>query len=140
MKENASRVCRCVVCRPHACAGVWCVGTHVCGGTRVQGHSGLLLSAGRAFLKRIKQFFLSDFIPLAAVPSKEPHLKYGGNYSQVGLHANAGDVSLILGSRRSPEEGNSNPLQYSCLGNPMDRGVWKSTVYGVTESPTRLSN
>ena len=40
------------------------------------------------------------------------------------LPANTGDADLIPGSRRSPGEGNGNPLQYSCLGNPMDRGVW----------------
>jgi len=38
---------------------------------------------------------------------------------------------LIPASRRSPGEGNGNPLQYSCLGNPMDRGVWQPTVHGV---------
>ena len=47
------------------------------------------------------------------------------------LLANAGDIrdlSLIPGLRRSPGEGNGNPLQYSCLGNPMDRGAWQATV------------
>ena len=44
----------------------------------------------------------------------------------------AGDVGLIPGSGRSPGEGNGNPLQYSCLGNPMDRGAWWATVHGVT--------
>ena len=38
--------------------------------------------------------------------------------------ANAGKAGLIPGLGRSPEEGNDNPLQYSCLGNPMDRGAW----------------
>ena len=38
----------------------------------------------------------------------------------------AGDLGWLPGSGRSPEEGNSNPLQYSCLGNPIDRGVWQS--------------
>ena len=52
---------------------------------------------------------------------------------------NAGDVGLIPGSGRSPGEGNSNPLQYSCLENPMDRGAWRATVHGVTQSWTRLS-
>ena len=42
-----------------------------------------------------------------------------------------GDPGLIPGFRRSPREGNSNPLQYSCLGNPMDRGGWWATVHGV---------
>ena len=37
------------------------------------------------------------------------------------------------GSRRSPGEGTGNPLQYSCLGNPLDRGTWQATVYGVTK-------
>ena len=37
-------------------------------------------------------------------------------------------------------EGNGNPLQYSCLGNPMDRGAWQATVHGVTKSQTQLSD
>ena len=43
----------------------------------------------------------------------------------------AGEVGLIPGSGRSPGEGNSNRLRYSCLGNPMDRGGWRATVYWV---------
>ena len=45
----------------------------------------------------------------------------------------AGDSGLIPGSERSPGVGNGNPLQYSCLRNPMDRGVWWATVHGVTK-------
>ena len=45
--------------------------------------------------------------------------------------ANAGDAAFIPGSGRSPGEGNENPLQYSCLGNPMERGAWGATVIGV---------
>ena len=59
------------------------------------------------------------------------------------LPANAGDardVGLIPGSRRSPGEGNGNPLQYSCLGNCMDRGAWWATVHRVAHSWTRLNN
>ena len=48
--------------------------------------------------------------------------------------ANAEDTGLIPGSVRSPGGGNGNPLQYSCLGNPMDRGVWWAAVRGVAES------
>ena len=48
------------------------------------------------------------------------------------LPANAGDTGLIPGLGRSPGERNSNPLLYSCLGNPMDSGAW-ITVHGVTE-------
>ena len=44
----------------------------------------------------------------------------------------AGDLSSIPGSGRSPGEGNDKPLQYSCLGNPMDRGAWRATVHRVT--------
>ena len=43
----------------------------------------------------------------------------------------AGDVRLIPGSRRTPRGGNGNPLQYSCLENPTDRGAWRATVHGV---------
>ena len=48
----------------------------------------------------------------------------------------AGDLGLIPGSGRSPGEGNSNPLQYACLENPMDRGAWRATVHGVTKTDT----
>ena len=47
---------------------------------------------------------------------------------------NAEDLDSIPKSGRSPEEGNGNPLQYSCLGNPMDRGAWWATVHGVAKS------
>ena len=45
----------------------------------------------------------------------------------------AGDTGSVPGSGRYTGEGNSNPLQYSCLGNPMDRGAWRATVHGVTK-------
>ena len=48
----------------------------------------------------------------------------------------AGDLGLIPGLGRSPGEGNDNPLQYLCLGNPMDRGGWQTTVQGFTKSQT----
>ena len=51
---------------------------------------------------------------------------------------NAGDQGLIPSLERSGE-GNGNPLQYSCLENPMDRGTWPATVHGVTKTRTRLS-
>ena len=47
-----------------------------------------------------------------------------------------GDSGSIPGSGRSPGQRNGNPLQYSCLGNPMDRGDWWATVHGVTKSQT----
>ena len=53
---------------------------------------------------------------------------------------NAGDPGLIPESGRSPGEGNGNPLQYSCLENPMDRGAWQATVHRVPKSRTQLSD
>ena len=53
---------------------------------------------------------------------------------------NAGDLALIPGLEWSPGEGNGNPLQYSCLENPMDRGAWQATVHGVSMSQTQLSD
>ena len=56
------------------------------------------------------------------------------------LPTSAGDVSSIPGSRRSSGEGNGNPLQYSWLGNPMDRGARWAIAHGVAKSQTKLSN
>ena len=52
----------------------------------------------------------------------------------------AGDLDSIPGSGRCPGGGNGNPLQYSCLENPMDGGAWEATVHGVAKSRTWLSN
>ena len=52
----------------------------------------------------------------------------------------AGDMGSIPGSGRSPGGGHGNPLQYSCLENPMDRGAWWATVHGVAKSQAQLSN
>ena len=49
------------------------------------------------------------------------------------LPANAGDMGSIPGCERSPGEGNGNTLQYSYLGNPINRGTWQATVHGVTK-------
>ena len=55
------------------------------------------------------------------------------------LPADAGDAGSIPGSGRSPGVGNGNPLLFSCLGKPMDRGVWQATVHEVAKSGTWLS-
>ena len=55
--------------------------------------------------------------------------------------ANAGDIrdmGSVPGSERSPGEGKGNPLQYSCLENPMDRGAWWATVHGTTKIQKEL--
>ena len=51
----------------------------------------------------------------------------------IGGTANVGEKGSIPGSGRSPREGNGNPLQYSCLGNPMDGGAWWVIVHGITK-------
>ena len=68
--------------------------------------------------------------------------QYGGSVVK-NLPANAGDTEdsgSIPRSGRSLGEGNGNPLQYSCLENPTDRGVWQAIVRGVTTSQKRLSD
>ena len=59
-----------------------------------------------------------------------------GGSAVENLHASVGDVRSIPGLGRSPatREGDGKPLQYSCLGNPVDRGAWQAAVHGVTES------
>ena len=59
----------------------------------------------------------------------------GGSDSKKSVR-NAGEPGLIPGLGRSPGEGNGNPVQYSCLENPMDTGAWWATVHGVTRSQT----
>ena len=49
------------------------------------------------------------------------------------LPAGVRDAGSVPGSGRSPREGNGNPLEYSCLGNPVDRGAWRATVHGVAK-------
>ena len=56
------------------------------------------------------------------------------------LAYNVGDLGSIPGLGRSSGEGNGNPLQYSCLENPMDGGAWWATVHGVGKSRTRLND
>ena len=65
---------------------------------------------------------------------------FSGGSVVKNMPANAGDSGLILGLGRSPRKGNGNPLQYSCLGNPTDRGTWRATLHGVTKELGILSN
>ena len=60
-------------------------------------------------------------------------LKLPGGSVVKNLPANAGEIGSILGSGRSRGEGNGNPLQYSCLRNPVVRGAWQATVQGVAK-------
>ena len=63
----------------------------------------------------------------------------GGSDEKASVY-NAGDLGSIPGSGRFSGEGNGNPLQYSCLENPMDGEAWSATVHGVTKSWTGLSD
>ena len=69
---------------------------------------------------------LSDFHTSLSVSCRFPRWLSGKEFT-----CNAGDVGSIPGSRKALGEGNGNPLQFSCLGNPMDRGAWWATVHGV---------
>ena len=73
----------------------------------------------------------------------EKFSKHPGIILKKNLPANAGGVrnaGSIPGSERSSGEGNGNPVQYSCLENSMDRGVWQATVRGITKNLTQLSD
>ena len=82
-------------------------------------------------------FFYIYNIAEALMSSNLNGLKVFPGGSEVKASArNAGDLGSIPGLGRSPGEGNGNPLQYSCLKNPMDGGAWWATVHGVTKSRT----
>ena len=83
--------------------------------------------------------FLIGLFILLLLGCKSPVGFPGGSVVK-NLPANAGDSYSISGWGRSPREGNVNPLQYSCLGNPSDRGNWQATAHGVAKSPIRLSD
>ena len=63
---------------------------------------------------------------------------FPGGSDRKEFACNARNSDLIPGSGRSPGEGNGNPVQYSCLENSMDRGLWQATVHGVTKSQTPI--
>ena len=66
--------------------------------------------------------------------------KFPGGSDSKEFACSAGDMGLISGMGRSPGEGNGNPLQYSCLENPMDRQARRATVHVVTKGRTQLRN
>ena len=79
---------------------------------------------------RLKRFSSSSNSTAAVHPG------FAGGSDGKESACNAGDPGSILGSGRSPGEGNGYPLQYSCLEIPMDRGAWQTTVHGVEKSQT----
>ena len=69
-----------------------------------------------------------------------PFIRFPGGSEVKASAWNVGDLGLIPGLGGSPGEGNGNPLQYSCLENPIDRGAWRATVHGVAKNWTRLND
>ena len=78
-------------------------------------------------------FFLSFFFFCVQKP-------FPGGSLVENSPANVGEAGWIPGWGRAPGAGNGNPLQYSCLGNPTDRGAWRATVHGVPKSQTPASS
>ena len=68
-----------------------------------------------------------------SIPPQTPHQGFLGGSVGKECACNIGDTGSIPGSGRSPGEGKGNPVQYSCLENPMDRGGWQATVHGLTK-------
>ena len=97
---------------------------------------------------KVKVFFFIKLqvIIICTSPMKQsacscvPFFVFPGGSEGKASACNAGNPGSIPWSGRSPGEGNGNPLQYSCLENPMDRGAWWATVPGVAKSQTRLSD
>ena len=67
------------------------------------------------------------------------HLGFPGGTDGKESACKEGDLGSVPGLGRSPGGGHGNPLQYSCLENPLDRGAWQATVRGVTRTQTQLS-
>ena len=89
------------------------------------------LRSNEAYILTFMGYWEGKILPLYVTLLKLPGLSGGSAVKY--LPAIAGDTGLIVGLGRSPGEENNNPLQYSCLGNPMDRGAWWATVHGVTK-------
>ena len=85
-----------------------------------------------SFIRNSSGFFQGGSIILYA--PGQPYIGLPRWLSGKESLCNAGELGSIPGSVRSPGEGNGNPLQYSCLENPMDRGAWQATVHGVSKS------
>ena len=83
---------------------------------------------------------LSDWTELKLSDERVLNLGFPGGSVVKNLPTNAGDMGSIPGSGRSLGVRSSNPLQHSCLDNPMDEGAWQAPVHGVAKSRTQLSD
>ena len=80
------------------------------------------------------------FTDLAFLNSPNPHTGFPGGSVVKNPPANAGDIGSVPDPGRSSGEGNGNPLQYSCLGNPMDRGAWSPWGHKGSDTTEQLNN
>ena len=98
------------------------------------------INLGWFFFKKQKtgEVFFSFNLPLSCFKNLDEGF-IGGSDSKESA-CNAGDPGLILGREDPPEEGNGNPLQYSCLENSMDRGASWATVHGLAKSQTQMND
>ena len=97
---------------------------------------------GAMLSKSLTNFLLMDgaVFPPCSLPGAKLWWDFlGGSEGKVSVF-DAGDLGSVPALERSLGEGNGNPLQYYCLENPMDRGAWLATVYGVAKSQTQLSD
>ena len=94
------------------------------------------------FILKFHPSYLDTFLSLLFLAGNLHVGSFPGGTAAKNLNANTGDTGLILGSGRSLGEGNGNPFQHSCLGNPMDRGAPRTPggVLGVTKNWEGLSN
>ena len=97
-----------------------------------------IIEKARIFQKNI-YLYLINYAKAYALRKSLSFCFPGGSEVKASAH-NVGDLGSIPGSGRCPGEGNGNPLQYSCLENPMDGGAWWPTVHRVAKSRTRLSD
>ena len=95
-----------------------------------------ILNVIKVFWKRYKSIH-NYFIIFLTLNSG---LVFPGGPESKESACNAGDLGLVSGLGRSPEKGNGNPLQYSCLENPMNKGAWRAIVHVFAKSLTRLRN
>ena len=106
----------------------------VCSGAWLRASSSLAKTLGEISIPKMQCSWL-DILAKARVTEGFP----GGSEVKVSA-CNSGDLGSIPGSGRSPGKGNDNPLQYSCLENPVEGGAWWATVHRVTKSQTWLSD
>ena len=128
----------------------WCifaVTTNILSNTSWNKLMAIICLFSRQYLKPAFIFICSLFLWPTVVILKvsficcpNPQMSSPGGSVVKNLPANAGDLGSIPGWGRSPGEGNGNPLQYSCLENPMDRGALQAIVHGVAKSYTQLSD